>query len=70
MQCGLCLEEPDAGNPLVRVCVGAAWGNPRPYPESWKWGRHCAAPSALPFGVTVFLGLTAEAINWCLFEAW
>jgi hypothetical protein len=25
MQRGLCLEEPDAGNLLVRVCGGADW---------------------------------------------
>ncbi len=52
MQRGLCLEEPDAGNLLVRVCGGAAWVTSGPtrkvgaYCSDESYGL-CAAPSAL-----------------------
>ena len=62
MQRGLCLEEPDAGNLLVRVCGGAAWVTSGPTRKIGVWMQG-AAPSALIFMLTIFPGLTAGAPN-------
>ena len=64
LQRSLCLEEPDAGNLLVRVCGGGCLGNQRPYPENWRF----VFQSKLPIPQNIGRAAARMSLGW-LFKA-